>query len=144
AGDGGQMKYDHHDLPGLSYNIKDALRKNAGRRIRVVADVFSPLLMLNPPSTVYSFLTQLMTEVKQYDAVFLATLEEGMHDPQVMTAMQSLFDGVLELRVYDEGGLSYASLLRVLKMTGVPPQPGYFRFAFSKNGMDVEAYVKRG
>ena len=144
AGEGGQIKYDFRDLPGLSYSIKDVLRKNPGRRVRIVADVFSPLLMLNPPATVYTFLTQLISEVKLYDAVFLATLEEGMHDPQVMTAMQALFDGVLELRIYDEGGLSYASLLRVLKMSGVPPQPGYFRFAFSKSGMEVEAYARRG
>lgn len=143
SSEGGQLKYDYKDLPGFSFSIKDVLRKNAGRRIRIVADVLSPLLMLNPPGNIYGFLTQLLAEVKQYDAVFLATLEDGMHDSQVMTAMQALFDGVLELRIFDEGSLSYASLLRVLKMSGVSPQPGYFRFAFSKTGMEVEAYAKR-
>jgi KaiC/GvpD/RAD55 family RecA-like ATPase len=143
SSEGGQIKYDYRDLAGLSFSIKDILKKNNERRIRIVADVFSPLLMLNPPDSIYKFLTQLLADVKQYDAVLLATLEDGMHEPQVMTAMQSLFDGVIELKIYDEGGLSYVPILRVQKMLGLPPQPGFFRFSFTQNVMEVTAYAKR-
>ena len=97
--------------------------------------------MLNPPETIYKFLTQLFSDVKQYDAVFLATLEEGMHPPQVLAAMQQLFDGVIELRLYEEG-LRVIPLLRIRKMRGVAPQPGYYNFGFSKTGMEVSAYVR--
>jgi len=141
ASDGGQIKYDVNDLAGLSYNVKDVLKQNAGRRIRVVVDVLSSLLMLNPPDTIYRFLTQLFADVKQYDAVLLATLEEGMHQPQVLAAMQQLFDGVVEMRLYEEG-LRVLPLLRVRKMRGVPPQPGYFNFTLTKNGMEVTAHVR--
>jgi KaiC/GvpD/RAD55 family RecA-like ATPase len=41
ASGGGQIRFDVNDLSGLSYNIKDVLKKNAGRRIRVVTDVLS-------------------------------------------------------------------------------------------------------
>jgi circadian clock protein KaiC len=143
ASDGGQIVYDYRDLPGLSHNIKEVLKQNGGRRLRVVVDVFSPLLMLNPPDSIYKLLTQLLADVKQYDAVLLATLEDGMHEPQVMTAMQSLFDGVVELRIFHEGGLSYVPILGIQKMLGMPPQPGYFRFSFSQNAMEVAAYAKR-
>jgi KaiC/GvpD/RAD55 family RecA-like ATPase len=143
AGDDGQIRYDHRDLPGLSFNIKDALKKNSARRIRIVVDVLSPLLMLNSPNSIYSLLTQLLAEVKKYDAILLATFEDGMHDSTVMTAMQALFDGVLELRVYDEGSLRFVSILRILKMTGIPPQPGYFSFSFSREGMEIKPYVKQ-
>ncbi len=142
SADGGETKYDYRDLTGLSYNIKEALKKNGDKRIRVFADVFSPLLMLNPPDVIYKFLTQLLADVKQYDAVLLATLEDGMHEPQVMTAMQALFDGVIELRIYHEGGLSYVPILTIQKMLGMPPQPEYFRFSFSQNAMEVAAYAK--
>jgi circadian clock protein KaiC len=138
---GGQMKFDINDLSGLSYNIKDVLKKNADKRIRVVTDVLSSLLMLNQPDTIYKFLTQLFADTKQYDSVFLATLEEGMHAPNVLAAMQQLFDGVIELRLYEEG-LRVLPLLRVRKMRGVPPQPGYYNFAFAKNGMEVTPYAK--
>lgn len=142
AADGGEIKYDYRDLAGLSFNIKDVLKKNAHRRIKIVADVFSPLLMLNPSDSIYKFLIQLLAEVKQYDAVLLATIEDGMHDPQVMTAMQSLFDGVVELKIFHEGGLSYVPILAIQKMLGMPPQPRYFRFSFTKNAMELVIYAK--
>jgi circadian clock protein KaiC len=137
---GGQMKFDVNDLAGLSFNIKDVLKKNSNRRIRAVTDVLSSLLMLNQPDTIYKFLTQLFEDVKQYDSIFLATLEEGMHPPNVLAAMQQLFDGVIELRLYEEG-LRVLPLLRIRKMRGIPPQPGYYNFAFTKAGMELSAYV---
>ena len=139
ASEGGQIKYDHSDLASLSYNIRDVLKKNSNRRVRIAIDVLSPLLMLNPPETIYRFLTQLFTDVKQYDASLVATLEEGMHHQEVLTAMQQLFDGVVELKLYEEG-LRVLPLLRVRKMRGVPPQPGYYNFAFTKTGMEVSDY----
>jgi circadian clock protein KaiC len=137
----GQVKFNVNDLASLSYNIKDILRKNENRRIRITLDVLSSLLMLNPPDTIYKFLTQLFDEVKKYDTVLLATLEEGMHPPNVLAAMEQLFDGVVELRLYEEG-LRVLPLLRIRKMRGVAPQPGYYNFAFTKAGMEVSAYVK--
>ncbi|MDA4121444.1 MAG: RAD55 family ATPase [Thaumarchaeota archaeon] len=139
AGEGGQIKYDVNDLASLSYNIKEVLKKNSGRRMRLVIDVLSSLLMLNAPETIYKFLDQLLADIKQYDIVVLATLEEGMHKSEVLAAMQQLFDGVVELKLYEEG-LRVLPLLRIRKMRGVPPQPGYFNFAFARNGMEVSAY----
>ena len=141
ASEGGQVKYDVNDLAGLSYNIKEILKQNAGRRVRIVIDAVSSLLMLNQPETIYRFLTQLFADVKQYDAVLLATLEEGMHKSEVLAAMQQLFDGVVEMRLYEEG-LKVLPLLRVRKMRGVPPQPGYFNFLLTKKGMEVSAYAR--
>jgi circadian clock protein KaiC len=141
ASEGGQVRYDVNDLAGLSFNIKDLLRQNGNRRIRVVIDALSSLLMLNPPETIYKFLTQLFADIKQYDAVVLAMLEEGMHRSEVLAAMQQLFDGVVELRLYEEG-LRVLPLLRIRKMRGAPPQPGYYNFSFSKNGMEVSVYGK--
>jgi KaiC/GvpD/RAD55 family RecA-like ATPase len=141
ASEGGQMKCDVNDLASMSFNIKDLLKQNSSRRMRVVIDALSPLLMLNEAETIYKFLNQLLAEVKQYDAVLLATLEEGMHKPEVLAAMQQLFDGVVELRLYEEG-LKVLPLLRIRKMRGVPPQTGYFNFAFTRSGMEVSAFGK--
>jgi len=141
ASEGGQVKYDVNDLAGLSFNVKETLKQNSGRRIRIITDVLSSLLMLNTPETIYRFLTQLFADVKQYDAILLATLEEGMHPPQVLAAMQQLFDGVVEMRLYEEG-LRVLPLLRIRKMRGVPPQPGYFNFSLTKSGMEVSAFVR--
>ncbi len=141
AREGGQTRIDINDLPGLSFGIKDALKKNGERPVRIVTDLLSSLLMLNSPETIYRFLSQLLSEVKQYNAVVLATLEDRMHQPQVLAAMEQLFDGVLELRLYEEG-LRIHPLLRILKMRGMPPLPGYFSFAFTHHKMEITAYAK--
>ena len=112
----GQLKCDIGDLARLSSTIKEALKANtAGKEARVVCDVLSSLLMLYPPETVYKFLSNLLPEVKGYDAVLLATLDEGMHPPQVLAAMEQLFDGVIELSVQIEG-MRVRPMLRVKKM----------------------------
>lgn len=97
--------------------------------------------MLNQPETIYKFLDQLLADFKQYDAVLLATLEEGMHKQEVLAAMQQLFDGVVELRLYEEG-LRVLPLLRIRKMRGVPPLPGYFDFSFARSGLEVKEHGK--
>jgi len=139
--DGGEKKFDANDLAALSFTIKEILRGNAGRQIRIATDVLSSLLVLNPMETVYRFLSQLFSDIKQYDAVLVATLEEGMHDPKVVSTMSELFDGVIEFKLYEEG-LRVTPLLRVRKMRGVPPQPGYFTFSMPRGKMEISAYVR--
>jgi KaiC/GvpD/RAD55 family RecA-like ATPase len=141
ARDGGELKCNVKDLTSLSFNIKEVLKKNENRHIRIVVDVLSALLMLNSPETIYNFLSSLFDDVKKYDAVFLGTVEDGMHQPQTLVAMQELFDGVVEFRLYEEG-LRVTPLLRIRKMLGVQPQPGYYSFNFTSSGMEVSAYVK--
>ena len=75
ARDGGQVKYDVNDLASLSFKLKEILRDNSKKRIRITIDVLSSLLVLNPMETVYRFLSQLFADIKQYDVVLLATLE---------------------------------------------------------------------
>ncbi len=141
SSEGGQLIYDVSDLSNISYNLKDILKKNGDQRIRIVIDSFSPFLMLNAPETIYKFLAQLILEVKRYDAVLFGTIEEGMHVPQVIAAMQQLFDGVIELKFFEDG-LRLVPLLRVRKMRGAPPEAGYYNFSITRNGMEVSAFVK--
>jgi len=143
ASEGSTLKCDISNLTSLSTNIKESLGKNAGdgKRSRVITDILSPLLMLNPADTIYRFFGQLLTSCKQNNSVFLATIEEGMHQPQVLAAMEQLFDGVLELRLYEEGP-RVEPLFRVRKMRGMVPRPNYFRYEFSKGKMEISAYVR--
>lgn len=142
ASGGGQIPYNVNDLVGLSFNIKEVLKKNGERRIRIATDVLSSLLMLNSADTVYRFLTQLFAEVKEnYDVVIVATVEEGMHSPQALAAMQQVFDGVIELRLYQEG-LRLHSLMQVVKMRGVATQPAFYNFTISRNGMEITDYAR--
>ncbi|SRR5579864_265516 len=97
AREGGQEKPDLKDLARLKKQVETFLIQNQNRKIRIVADILSPILMLNPADTAYGFVDWLLTEAKQHDTVLVATLEEGMQPVQAQVAMQRLFDGVIEL-----------------------------------------------
>jgi circadian clock protein KaiC len=141
ANRGGQMKLELNDLVNLSFKIKSILNENRDRRIRIVTDTLSSLLLLNQQESIYRFLSQLFDEIKEHDAILLATIEDGMHSLQVLTAIEHLFDGVVELKLYEEA-MRAQPLLRILKMRGAQVEQGYFSFSFTHNGMEVTPYVK--
>jgi len=117
--DSGQVRCDVNNLASLSFNVKEVLRQNANRRIRVALDIISSVLIINAAETVYRFLTQLFQEVKEYDAVLLATLEETMHKPEVLASMEQVFDGVVAIKTSDAGS-NRGPTLQVKKMRGTP------------------------
>lgn len=142
ASSGGQLKFNVDDLASLSFNIKETLKPRSNMKIRIAIDALSALLMLNPPETIYRFLSKLFSELKEYDIVLLATLEEGMHPSQVLSAMQELFDGVVELKLYEEK-MKILPILRITKMRGLPPHPAYYNFIYSRSvGLEVNPYVR--
>jgi KaiC/GvpD/RAD55 family RecA-like ATPase len=89
----------------------------------------------------YSYWSQLVAELKQQDSVLFALAEDGMHPPNMLTTMEQLFDGVIEMRLYEEG-LAITPLFRVKKMLGLPPLHGYFRFSVTNTGMEVVPHVR--
>jgi KaiC/GvpD/RAD55 family RecA-like ATPase len=141
ASSGAPVKCDLRDPTAISFNIKDAAHRNKGRRIKVATDVLSPLLVLNPLESMYNYWSQLLADLKQQDSVVFALAEDGMHPPNVLTTMEQLFDGVIEMRLYEEG-LAITPLFRVRKMLGLPPLHGYYRFSVSGTGMEVTPHVK--
>jgi KaiC/GvpD/RAD55 family RecA-like ATPase len=141
ASDSPDVSYDPNNIASLSSSILDFLRKNAGSRIRITIDILSSLLALNSPEVIYRFLTQLFSEIKQYDVVLLATLEDSMHKPEVVATIEQLFDGVVEFRMYEEA-MRLLPLLRIAKMRGMLPSPTYYLTSFSKTGVEVNPYTK--
>ncbi len=142
ASSGSKVKLDLRDPTSLSFNIKQAAHDNKTRRVRIATDVLSPLLVLNPLESMYGYWSQLLSDLKQQDCVLFALAEEGMHPQNVLTTMEQLFDGVIEMRLYEEG-LSITPLFRVKKMLGLPPLHGYMKFAVSNSGMEVTARVSK-
>ena len=137
---GSPVKCDLKDVTAISFNIKEAVHRNKERRVRVATDVISPLLVLNPLESMYSYWSQLLSDLKQQDSVLFALAEDGMHSPNTLTTMEQLFDGVIEMRLYEEG-LAITPLFRVKKMLGLPPLHGYFRFSVTSTGMEVVPHV---
>jgi KaiC/GvpD/RAD55 family RecA-like ATPase len=138
---GSTSRLDLRDPTSISFNIKQMVHANQERRVRIATDVLSPLLVLNSLETMYNYWMQLLSELKHQDCVVFALGEDGMHAPNILTTMEQLFDGVIEMKLYEEG-LSITPLFRVKKMLGLPPLHGYFRFMVSSTGMEVLPYAK--
>jgi KaiC/GvpD/RAD55 family RecA-like ATPase len=141
ASSGSAKKCNLRDTTAVSYDIKQSVSQNMRRRIRVVVDLVSPLLILNSPESMYAYWSQLIQELKRNEVVVLALADEGMHPSGSLKALEQLFDGLIEMKLYEEG-LTVIPLLTVRKMLGQPPQPGYFRFSFAHNSMEIASYVK--
>ena len=140
ANSGGQLKFDIDDITNLSLMVKEVVKKEDGKRIRIAIDALSSILMLNPSETIYRFLAHLFAGIKERDLVLLATLEEGMHSAQVFSAMAELFDGVMELKLYEEG-FKIIPTLRIKKIRGLTPQPTYYNFTYSRAiGLEISPY----
>jgi len=137
AREGGQAELNVKDPQGLLHQIRRLLDENSGQKARVVMDILSPLLMLNPIDAAYQLVGELLAEIKKHDAVLLATLEEGMHPTKAYVAMQELFDGFLEMSLY-RAGFRVLPLLRVGKMRGSNPSQGYYVFSFTQTGMSLQ------
>jgi len=139
---GPKKRCDLNDPNSIASEIKLRVQDNKDRKTRIVTDILSPLLVLNSGESMYRYWTDLASEIKNYDVVLLALVEEGMHQPNVFASMEQLFDGVIELRIYEQG-LLLTPLLRVKKMLGLPPFHGYFKFTFARARMEIVANVTR-
>jgi KaiC/GvpD/RAD55 family RecA-like ATPase len=65
-----------------------------------------------------------------------------MHTPAIIASMEQLFDGVLEMKLFEEG-LSVTTVMRVRQMLGQPPLHGWFKFSFVHGMMEVTANAPR-
>lgn len=140
ASSGSSKKCNLRDHTAVSFDVKQSVNQNRQRRMRLVIDILSPLLVLNSSESMYAYWSQLISELKRFDVVILALADEGMHPPGALGAMEQLFDGLIEMKLYEEG-LKVTPLLTVKKMLGQPPQHGYFRFNFTHTIMEIGAYV---
>jgi adenylate cyclase len=118
---GGQV--DLENLATLSFSMKEILRQNTGKRIRIGFDILSSILMRNSADSVYRFLDQIIAEVKRYDAVLLATIEPGMHPEPVIASIEHLFDGVLSV-VPANASSGAGPGVRIMRMRGVAVASG--------------------
>lgn len=110
----GDRIYSPNDLATISFGIKDIMKGQESRLSRVAFDGLSQLLMLHSADSVYRFVSQLLPEMKKRDVVLLATIQTAMHQPQVLSAIELLFDGIIEIGRTGQGELQ----VNVKKMRG--------------------------
>ncbi len=93
------------DLAGIAVSVSKMLSVlwTTRRKVKIVFDSVSSLLMYSNVSSVIRFLHVFYGRLKTAGAVGLFLLEEGMHDEKVVAALEHLSDGVIRLEPDETG-----------------------------------------
>lgn len=122
------------DMTGISIGVnqflEDFWRTKQIKKVRVVVESLSNLLMYSNLQTVFRFLHVFTARLKAMDAVGVYTVEEGMHDPATITTLKQLAQGVIEMKEEDNG-----KYLRVMGLTPAPTDWCGYQIADNKIGV---------
>lgn len=94
------------DLTGIGMQFSDLANdaQDAGvDRVRVGLDSLSPMLMYVDMQRLFRFLHVFTSQIAGKDWLGLFVVDPTSHDDQAVNTLQQLFDGVIELRLADDG-----------------------------------------
>lgn len=89
-------------LNDLSLAINEAIKESAGFKIRVVFHSLSSFVLYNPKDSLLKFLQVAGGRLKTADATIMMLVEDGMHDKQVLSAIDHSMDQ--RYIIHDKGG----------------------------------------
>ncbi len=124
------------ELFTVSLAVKQVLEGNKKQIVRGVFNILSPALMTNEPIIIYKFMADLIDTLKQHNTCTVFLIEDGMHSPDTVTAMEQLCDCVIEMKMKEEG-IVIKRLLGIKKMKGVPPDSKYHEFEIKEKGIVI-------
>ena len=84
-------------LNDLSLELSEAMKKSTGKRMKVVFQTLSTFVLYNPPNSIRKFLNVIEGRLKGTGATALYTVEEGVHDKQVLTLLERGMDEIFVL-----------------------------------------------
>ncbi len=73
-----------------------------GKKVRIIVDSVSTLLLYNRPTVVAEFIQSLANKTKSLNASAFFMLEEGMHEEKDITMVNSMLDAVFILKQKDK------------------------------------------
>lgn len=94
------------DLTGMGIEFSELARAAQGdgvTRIRIGFDSLSPLLMYVDLQRLFRFLHVFTSQIQSRNWFGLFSIDPDSHDPQVVNTLSQLFDGIIEIRLTDDG-----------------------------------------
>jgi len=123
--------YNLSNLTNLFIDIKKQIDTLGTAPKRIYIDFLSALYMLHPAKSVYMFISGLLQYLKGRGATIVASLDEGVVALDAQRSMEMVFDGTIEIKIYEER-FNIVPLMRVKKMLSLTPSYNYYRVAVSK------------
>lgn len=121
------------NLNEISISLDKAVKK-LGKPVRIFFDSISPLFLHNPQSAMSKFFQVLSSRVKSDYGFILYTLQDGVHEPQLVNTLVYLVDGFIQMEFGE--GERLERKLRIHHLRGIPSDPSWVRFEI-KNGFKL-------
>lgn len=107
------------DLTGIGIEFSE-VAKEAGTtgvdRLRIGFDSITPLLMYVDIQRLFRFLHVFTSQIQSNDWFGVFTVDPTSHDEQAVNTISQLFDGVVDVRLPDDGG-------REVRVRGITSRP---------------------
>jgi KaiC/GvpD/RAD55 family RecA-like ATPase/class 3 adenylate cyclase len=120
-------------LKALSQQIENIISKapSSGRPIRVVVDSLSSLIFSAGQEASIQFVSDLVRTLRKVGAISIFTTVSPRSSDYFATHLESLFDGILEVKIEDT---SMIRKIRLFSIKGIQHHPIWITFAITENG----------
>ena len=118
------------DLNQLNMVFTDMLRDIGKRDKRLVADSISTLFLYSDPHMVPLFLHDFIAKSNSTDSTVFLTLEEGVHDNKVVSTLNFLTDGLIEMKFEED-----KRFLRISKMKDTKHDRVWIEYEMTSHGI---------
>ena len=129
------------DLTNVSIHLTTVMEKLGNRQVTIVVDSLMPIFGETESKHALGFLQSIAAKVKKSGGKMIATLSTGCVPPELFHKVESMVDGVIELRMVEEHNMLHRYLL-VRKMDRRQIMPRLVRFDIV-NGKGIQLKFPR-
>jgi len=129
------------DLTNVSIYLTSVMEKMGNHQVTIIVDSLMPIFSETEPKHAVSFLQSIAAKVKKAGGKMIATLSTGSVQPELFHKVESLVDGVVELRMVEEHQVLRRYLL-VRKMDRRQIIPRLVRFDII-SGIGIQLHLPR-
>ncbi len=130
----GKYAVNPADLTNFTIKITKAITELQNKNLkRVVFDSFSTMFLFVPKDLCLRFLSMVTAKLKAFGTTQLIVIEEGMHDPAAITAMNAVTDGTIKFSTMGE-----LHRMEISRMRGISGLPVGFNFKLTETGIELE------
>jgi KaiC/GvpD/RAD55 family RecA-like ATPase len=90
------------DLTNVSIHLTSVMEKMGNHQVTIILDSLMPIFSEAEPKHAVSFIQSIAAKVKKVGGKMIATLSTGSVQPELFHKVESLVDGVVELRMVEE------------------------------------------
>ncbi len=129
------------DLTSVSIHLSSVMEKLGNKHVTVLVDSLMPIFSETEGKHAVGFLQTISARVKRAGGKLIATLSTGSVQQELFYKVESLVDGIVELRMVEEHGMLQRYLL-VRKMDRRQIIPKLVRFDIV-NGLGIQLKLSR-